>query len=146
MLTKLMIDMKNALKNKDKTKLLALRNMISTIKAKQIDIGKTLSDDEISKILQGISKKLKDSIVQYKNGNRNDLVKTEEIELKVVESYLPKQLNKNQLKKIIHEVIIKCGATSMADIKNVMPILMTKIAGKGDGKLASTLVREILQK
>ena len=58
MLTNLMADMKVAMKNKDKNKLLALRNMISTIKAKQIDIGKSLSDDESSIILQKIAKKL----------------------------------------------------------------------------------------
>ena len=140
-----MVDMKEAMKNKDKNKLLALRNMISTIKAKQIDRGKTLSNDESIKIVQGIAKKLKDSITQYKNGNREDLADTELIELNFVESYLPEQLTKDDLRKIVQEVINESGATSMADMKNVMPLLMPKIAGKGDGKLASNLVREILQ-
>ena len=146
MLTNLMVDMKEAMKNKDKNKLLALRNMISTIKAKQIDSGKTLSNDESIKIVQGIAKKLKDSITQYKNGNREDLAETEQIELNFVKSYLPEQLTEDNLRKIVQEVITECGATSMADMKNVMPLLMPKIAGKGDGKLASKLVREILQK
>ena len=141
-----MVDMKEAMKNKDKNKLLALRNMISTIKARQIDSGKTLSNDESIKIVQGIAKKLKDSITQYKNGNREDLADTELIELNFVESYLPEQLTKDDLRKIVQEVINESGATSMADMKNVMPLLMPKIAGKGDGKLASKLVREILQK
>jgi len=146
MLTNLMVDMKEAMKNKDKNKLLALRNMISTIKARQIDSRKTLSNDESIKIVQGIAKKLKDSITQYRNGNREDLAETEQIELNFVESYLPEQLTEDNLRKIVQEVITESGATSMADMKNVMPLLMPKIAGKGDGKLASKLVREILQK
>ena len=145
MLTNLMADMKDAMKNKDKNKLLALRNMISTIKAKQIDSGKILSNDESIKIVQGIAKKLKDSINQYKNGNRIDLAETEQIELNFVESYLPEQLTEDDLRKIVQEVITESSATSMADMKNVMPLLMPEIAGKGDGKLASNLVREILQ-
>ena len=145
MLTNLMVDMKEAMKNKDKNKLLALRNMISTIKAKQIDSGKTLTNDESIKIVQGIAKKLKDSITQYKNGNREDLAETEQIELNFVKSYLPEQLTENDLRKIVQEVITESGATSMTDMKNVMTLLMPKIAGKGDGKLASNLVREILQ-
>jgi len=145
MLTNLMADMKEAMRNKDKNKLLALRNMISTIKAKQIDSGKTLSNDESIKIVQGIAKKIKDSITQYKNGNREDLAETEQIELNFVESYLPEQLTEDNLRKIVQEVITESGATSMADMKNVMPLLMPLIAGRGDGKLASNLVREILQ-
>ena len=145
MLTNLMVDMKEAMKNKDKHKLLALRNMISTIKARQIDSRKMLSNDESIKIMQGIAKKLKDSITQYKNGNRDDLAETEQVELNFVESYLPEQLTEDDLRKIVQEVITESGATSMPDMKNVMPLLMPRIAGKGDGKLASNLVREILQ-
>ena len=91
------------------------------------------------------AKKLKDSITQYKNGNRIDLAETEQIELNFVESYLPEQLTEDDLRKIVQEVITESGATSMADMKNIMPLLMPKIAGKGDGKLASNLVRKILQ-
>ena len=145
MLTNLMVDMNEAMKIKDKNKLLALRNMISTIKASQIDSRKTLSKDESIKIVQGIAKKLKDSITQYKNGNREDLAETEQIELNFVESYLPEQLTENDLRRIVQEVITEIGATSMADIKKIMPLLMPKIEGKGDGKLASKLVRGILQ-
>ena len=139
-----MADMKEAMKNKDKNKLLALRNMISAIKAKQIDTGRTLSIDESIIILQKIAKKLKDSIIQYKNGNRDDLVIIEQRELDIVKSYLPEQLTEDDLRKIVQDVIAESGATSIADMKTVMPILIPKIAGKGDGKLASNLVRKIL--
>ena len=145
MLTTLMTDMKNAMKNKEKDRLQALRNMISNIKAKQIDFGKTLTDDESVKLVQGMAKKLKDSIEQYKNGGREDLAQNEQNELNVVKSYLPKQLNEDELRVIVKNTIAESGATSMADMKKVMPLLMPKISGKGDGKLASNIVREILQ-
>ena len=145
MLSNLMADMKEAMKNKEKERLQAVRNMIAAIKAKQIDSGKTLSDEDAIKLVQGMAKKLKDSIVQYKNGGREDLAQNEQNELNVVESYLPKQLNVDELREIVKETITESGATSMADMKKVMPLLMPKIAGKGDGKLASNIVREILQ-
>ena len=145
MLSNLMADMKEAMKNKDKERLQAIRNMIAAIKAKQIDSRRVLSNDEAVKLVLGMAKKLKDSIEQYKNGGREDLAQNELNELNVVESYLPKQLNENELREIVKETISACGAKSMADIKNVMPLLMPKIAGKGDGKLASNIVRDILQ-
>ena len=140
-----MADMKNAMKKKEKEKLLALRNIISSIKAKQIDSGKTLTDDESIKLIQGMAKKLKDSIEQYKNGGRDDLAENEQSELSIVESYLPEQMSEAVLRDIVKETIKESGASSMADMKNVMPLLMPKIAGKGDGKLASNIVKEILQ-
>ena len=145
MLSNLMADMKEAMKNKERERLQAIRNMIAAIKAKQIDSGKTLSDEDAIKLIQGMAKKLKDSIVQYKNGGREDLAQNEQNELNVVESYLPRQLNEDELREIVKETITESGATSMADMKKVMPLLMPKIAGKGDGKLASNIVREILQ-
>ena len=145
MLSNLMADMKEAMKNKEKERLQAVRNMIAAIKAKQIDSGETLSDEDAIKLVQGMAKKLKDSIVQYKNGGREDLAQNEQNELNVVESYLPKQLNVDELREIVKETITESGASSMADMKKVMPLLMSKIAGKGDGKLASNIVREILQ-
>ena len=137
--------MKNAMKKKEKEKLLALRNIISSIKAKQIDSGKTLTDDESIKLIQGMAKKLKDSIEQYKNGGRDDLAENEQSELSIVESYLPEQMSEAVLRDIVKETIKESGASSMADMKNVMPLLMPKIAGKGDGKLASNIVKELLQ-
>ena len=140
-----MADMKEAMKNKEKERLQAVRNMIAAIKAKQIDSGETLSDEDAIKLVQGMAKRLKDSIEQYKNGGREDLAQNEQNELNVVESYLPKQLNVDELREIVKETITESGASSMADMKKVMPLLMSKIAGKGDGKLASNIVREILQ-
>jgi len=144
MLSKLMADMKDAMKNKEKDRLLTLRNMISTVKAKQIDSGKTLSDDEIIKLIQGMAKKIKDSIEQYINGHREDLAEKEQLELEIIKKYLPTQLSEDELRVIVKEVIAESGATSMADMKSVMPLLMPRIAGKGDGKLASNIVKEVL--
>jgi len=106
MLSNLMADMKEAMKNKERERLQAIRNMIAAIKAKQIDSGKTLSDEDAIKLIQGMAKKLKDSIVQYKNGGREDLAQNEQNELNVVESYLPRQLKEDELREIVKENII----------------------------------------
>ena len=88
MLSKLMADMKTAMKNKEKDRLLTLRSMISAIKARQIDSGKTLSDDEAIKLIQSMAKKIRDSIEQYKSGNREDLANKEQRELNILNSFL----------------------------------------------------------
>ncbi|MAJ45304.1 MAG: glutamyl-tRNA amidotransferase [Candidatus Marinimicrobia bacterium] len=146
MLSNLMADMKVAMKKKEKERLQVIRNMISLIKAKQIDLGKTLSDEEAVKLIQSMAKKIKDSIEQYKNGGREDLAKSELNELNIVNSYLPKQLSDDELREIVKETISESKAITMADMNKVMPLLMPKIAGKGDGKIASNIVKEILQR
>lgn len=144
MLNTLMTEMKTAMKAGNKTRLQALRNMISALKAKQIDSGKTLTDEEAIKLFQGMAKKLRDSIEQYGKGGRTDLAENEKNELDILETFLPEQMSEDELRKIIQETISDVGAESMADMRSVMPVIMPKIAGKADGKMASNIVREIL--
>ena len=146
MLNKLMIDMRKAMKEKEKKRVQAIRNIVSLVKSKQIDSGKNLSDKEIILIIQSHAKKLKDSIEQYKKGNREDLARDEKVELNYTESYLPEQLNESELRVIVTELINSMGAKSLKDMKDIMPKLMQQISGKGDGKMASNIVREILSR
>ncbi len=144
MLSKFSEDLKTALKAHEKLKVTALRNIIAKVKAIQIDRKEQLTDADIQKILLSYSKQLKDSIDQYQAAGRADLVDNEAAELSIVESYLPEQLTEAEIKTIVQRIISESGATSMADMGKVMPLVMQAISGKGDGKIASKLVREFL--
>ena len=136
--------LKDAMVAKDKKRIGTLRNILAKLKLKEIEKKEALTDIESLKVLQSMSKQLKDSIEQYKNGNRNDLVKNEAEELKILNEFLPAPLNKKELDNIIQDTIKKCGASSMKDMGKVMGIIISKTKGRGDGSLISKIVKESL--
>ena len=144
MLHQIEIDLKDALKNQDKTKVGVLRILISKCKNKSIATGKPLEDSEVMKVLQTAAKQHKESIKLYKQGERNDLVNQETAELNIVEAYLPSMMTEDEIKSIVSSVIEETGASSMADFGKVMPQVMKKGAGKIDGGVAQNLLKELL--
>ena len=144
MLKKIEKDMMSALKNKEKEKAGSLRLIISKCKNKAIELGRDLSDSEIIKVLQTAAKQHKESIKMYKEGNRSDLVEQETTELGFVEDYLPSMMDEVEVKELIKQIIEEVGATDMSDFGKVMPIVMKKGAGKIDGSLAQSIVKELL--
>ena len=144
MLSRLMNDMKSAMKAGDKAELGALRNLIGKVKAKQIDSGKTLTDDECIKVMATSAKQLKDSIHQYKNGGRDDLAKNEAFELSIVERYLPEQMSEDDVRAIVQKTIADVGAESMKDMGKVMGVAMKAVGGEADGSIVQKMVREEL--
>lgn len=144
MLKKIEKDMMSALKNKEKEKAGSLRLIISKCKNKAIELGRDLSDSEVIKVLQTAAKQHKESIKMYKEGNRSDLVEQETTELGFVEDYLPSMMDEVEVKELIKQIIEEVGATDMSDFGKVMPIVMKKGAGKIDGSLAQSIVKELL--
>ena len=144
MLKKIEKDMMSALKNKEKEKAGSLRLIISKCKNKAIELGRDLSDSEVIKVLQTAAKQHKESIKMYKEGNRNDLVEQETTELGFVEDYLPSMMDEVEVKELIKQIIEEVGATNMSDFGKVMPNVMKKGAGKIDGSLAQSIVKELL--
>ncbi|MFL2485427.1 MAG: GatB/YqeY domain-containing protein [Candidatus Neomarinimicrobiota bacterium] len=144
MLQKIENDLKEALKNQDKTKSGILRLLISKCKNKSIATGKPLEDSEVMKVLQTAAKQHKESIKLYKQGNRSDLVDQETAELSVVEGYLPSMMTEDEIKAIVLSVIDKTGASSMADFGKVMPEVMKQGSGKIDGGVAQNILKELL--
>ncbi len=141
---KIVADMKEAMKAKDMTKVSTLRLLLSEIKNKEIDKKGELTDEEIYALIQKAVKQRKESIEQYRSGGRNDLVQKEEAELKILESYLPEQLSKDELERIIEEAIKETGATTMKDMGKVMKIVMPKVKGRADGKIVNEMVKKKL--
>ncbi len=137
-------DMKQAMKNKDKLKLSVIRMVRSAIKNAEIESKSTLSDDEIITVLNRELKQRRDSLQEFKNAGREDLVEGLLAEIEILHQYLPEQLSEQELKDIIQSVINEVGATSKKDMGKVMGALIPKINGRADGKLASQLVQEYL--
>ena len=144
MLKQIETDMMEALKNKEKEKAGVLRLLISKCKNKAIELGRDLTDQEVIKVLQSAAKQHKESIKMYKEGNRDDLVNAETIELQFVESYLPAMMDEKDVRSLIESIIQEVGATEMSDFGKVMPQVMKKGAGKIDGNVAQSIVKELL--
>ena len=144
MLKQIEKDMMEALKNQEKEKAGVLRLLISKCKNKAIELGHDLSDQEVVKVLQTAAKQHKESIKMYKEGNRDDLVNAEMSELQFVESYLPAMMDEKDVRSLIEGVVQEVGATQMSDFGKVMPQVMKKGAGKIDGNIAQSIVKELL--
>lgn len=138
-------DMYASMKAGDKTKAGTLRVAIAGLKDKRIAKREDLSEDEQVKVIQTLVKQRRESIEMYNKGDRQDLVDREKKEISFLEVYLPAQMSTEDLKIMIAGIISETGASGMADIGKVMPIIMQKGAGKVDGKTAQALARELLQ-
>tara|TARA_B100000953_G_scaffold291655_1_gene278031 strand:- start:497 stop:937 length:441 start_codon:yes stop_codon:yes gene_type:complete len=137
--------LKIAMKESKKDKVLAIRNILEKIKKIEVDSQKELDENEIIKIISKYAKQLRESIVQFKAGNRLDLVEKEEKELKIVEEFLPQQLSKEKINQIVQDVIKELNAKNMSDMGMVMKKIMDITKGAADGKLISEAVRGYLR-
>ena len=144
MLEQLQEELIAAMKTKDKATLIGLRNIIGKLKTKNIEKGTFLTNQECVQILQSLEKQLKDSILQYKKGGRNDLAKIEEFELKLLEKYLPEQLSTDEIRKKVQYSIKSIGAKSIQDIGQVMGAVMKELSGSANGNIVMKIVREEL--
>ena len=146
MINQITADLKLAMKSQDKPRILGLRNLLGKLKARQIDKGTELNNQECIKILNSAAKQLKDSIEQYSNANRLDLAEKENYELLLVENYLPKPISEDDVKEIILKTIDENNVDSMDDMGKIMGIVMNKFAGSVDGNIVHKIVREALSK
>jgi len=139
-------DMKTAMKAKaeGKQRLSVIRMVRSAVRQIEIDDKKELNDNEVIDIIMKEVKMRKDSIEEFKKGNRDDLVVQTEAEIAVLMPYLPQQLSEEELRSIIKEAVEKSGASSKKEMGKVMGLLMPKVKGRADGKLVNMIVRDIL--
>ena len=136
--------LKASMKKGDKKNVLAIRNILEKIKNVQVDSKEELNENQIIKIIAKHAKQLRESIVQFENGNRLDLAEKEQEELKIAEQFLPAQLSEHEIKDIVINVIKDLNATQMSDMGKVMKAVIDQTKGNADGKLISTFVRESL--
>ena len=137
-------DMYKAMKEKEKERINALRNIIGKLKYKYIDKRDKLTEQEEIKVIQSLAKQRRESMEMYKQGGRNDLVETETKELSIIEEYLPQAMSEEEVRRLVRKTVKETGAESMSDLGKVMPLVMKKGAGKVDGKIAQEILRELL--
>lgn len=143
----IMAQMKDAMKAKDEAGLRGLRAIKAAILIAKTSggSGELTADDEM-KLLQKLVKQRKDSLEIFQQQGRTDLAKKEEEEIAIIEKFLPKQLDADELKTIIASIITEVGAVSAADMGKVMGVASKQLAGKADGKTISAVVKELLSK
>ena len=131
-------DMNIAMKSQDSVKLGVLRFMLSEIKNKEIDAKHELNDDEVIGLLRTEVKRRNEAIVQFKQGNRMDLAEKEEVELLIINSYLPAMMETTDIEAVVTRVI---ESTDSRDFGQIMKQVMQELGGQADGKTVSEIVR-----
>ncbi len=144
----ILADLKEAMKNKQQDRLNVLRSIKSKLLEREISERKggeaTLSDDQVTEVLMKAAKQRKESIEQFQEGGRDDLVAQEQKELNIIESYLPEMLSEEEVRDIARKKIEELGAENMADMGQVMGSLMSELKGQAEGSLVSKVVKEEL--
>ena len=139
-------DIRLAMLARDKERLEALRNVKKVlIEAKTAKSGgEELSDDAALKAISKLVKQGRDSAEIYKEQNRMDLYEPEMVQVKILEEYLPKQMEDAELTTVIKAIIEKTGATSIKEMGKVIGLASKELAGKADGRLISDKVKSLL--
>lgn len=137
-------NMKTAMKSGDKAVLQFTRNLHAAIRKKEIDDRKDLIDAEIVKLISTMIKQREESIAQFKQGGREDLVAAEESEAQYLRQFMPAQLSADEIKPLVAAAVAESGAKDAKDLGKVMKVLLPRVQGKADGKLVNQLVKEAL--
>lgn len=139
---KILKDLMLSMKNKEKEKLSVLRMVKGAIQLEEIEKKKELDDNEVIAVLSKQIKTRKESINEFKKGNREDLVSQTENEIKILQEYMPEQLSEEEVSKIIDDAIGEVNPQTNSDMGKIMKIVTPKLTGKADMSNVSKLVKE----
>ena len=137
-------DMQAAMRSGDKARLSVIRMALAGVKQREVDTRRPLDDAGVQTVIERMIKQGKDSLTQFRDGGRADLVAKEEAEIKVLQTYLPQPLSEAELDTFIIECIEAAGATSVKDLGKVMGVIKTRAAGRVDMSTVSARVRTLL--
>jgi uncharacterized protein YqeY len=142
-------DLKEAMRQRDEVRKRTIRSVIAALKAAETELDAhgqrvRLGETDILALVSKQAKQRQDSIVEYRKGNRPDLVAEEEAELAILQEYLPRQLSREEIEAKVRQTIEEVGATGPRDIGKVMRPLMAELRGRADGGLVNKVVRELL--
>ncbi|OIO19861.1 MAG: aspartyl-tRNA amidotransferase [Candidatus Magasanikbacteria bacterium CG_4_9_14_0_2_um_filter_41_10] len=138
-------DMVVAMKAKNSEHVRVLRNAIAAIKNTMIEKGEAFTDDDALASVAAQVKQLKDAIIDFQAGGRDDLVAQNMADIGILETYLPEQLADEALEKIVAETLSEIGVTTPQDIGKAMGAVMKKVQGQADGTRVKTVVIKLLQ-
>lgn len=137
-------DLKTAMKSGDTRRREILRLLMAAFKQVEVDRRVTLSDVDVTGLLITEAKKRRESIDEMTRAGRTELAAQEQYELEAIEGYLPRQLNREEVERIVSEAIAETGATDPKDMGRVMGAAMPRLRGQADGKLVNEIVRQKL--
>lgn len=141
---RLTAEMKEAMKSRDALRLSTIRGVISSVKNRDIELRRELSEAEITETIVTLCKQRRESIRLFKEAGRQELVDKEEAELALLMGFLPQQLTREELVSLVDRAIAETSATSGKDMGKVMKALLPSVSGRADGKLVSEVVKEKL--
>lgn len=136
--------MKDAMKKKEKERLNVIRSVKSSLQNEAIKLGNDLSEDDVLTVLNREMKQRKESLHEFEQANREDLVEKTKSEIEFLQVYMPSQLSVEELQQVVNETILEVGAKSRADMGKVMGAIMPKVKGRADGGKVKQLVQNTL--
>jgi hypothetical protein len=134
-------DLKAAMRERAQLRLDTIRMLKSAIKYREIELMKPLDDAGVLTVIASEIKRRRDSVEQYRAGNRADLADKEEAEIALLQVYLPKQLSSDELRAKVDEAVAKVGAQGPKDMGAVMKALLPEVQGRAEGKAVSDMVK-----
>jgi len=137
-------DLKTAMKAKEKIKVETIRMVRAQLKDFQIAKRDELTQEDEISVLTNAAKKRKEALELYEKSDRQDLIEQEKQELEIISAYLPAQLSKEEVEKVVLKVMEEVGASSPQDLGKVMGATMKDLKGKADGRMVQEIVREKL--
>ena len=137
-------DLKEAMKNKDSFKLGVIRMIKGAMQLEKKDPRAELTDDEMIKVISKQIKMRNDAINEFKKADRQDLISQNEKEIEILNSYLPPKLSDEEVNKILDEAFSLVNPTSSKDMGKIMKEVSSKVAGRADMSVVSTLIRDRL--
>ena len=136
--------MKEALRSRDTLRLETIRGARGAIRNKEIEIGESLGEDGILRVIRALVKQRSDSIEQFRAAGRDDLVEKESAERAVLMAYLPAAPDETEVERVVREMIAEVGATSPKEMGRVMKPALERLGPAADGKLVSQIARRLL--
>jgi uncharacterized protein YqeY len=137
-------DLNDAMRARDEIRKTALRMLLAAIKNAEIEARAPLDDAALVLVAQKQVKQRRESILEFRKANREDLVEKEQAELVLLEAYLPQQVDRAEVEAAARKLVAETGASGPRDIGKVMPPLVKQFSGRADGRLINEVVRELL--
>ena len=135
--------MKSAMKARDKNRLKTIRLALSEIKRVEVDTRNEQSDAQIITILDKMVKQRRESIKQFKIGGRQELAAQEELEIEILNEFLPQALSEEEINSLIHSAIANSQAESVQDMGKVMAIIKPQVIGRADMAIISKKIKSL---
>ena len=145
LLEKIINEMHSSMKSGDKIKSNALRTLVAKLKDQQIKLRKEISDEETLKVIKTLVKQRKESSEIFSKAGRTELAEKENLEISILKKYLPEMISDDEIRILVKNIVNDIGAKDLSDIGKVMPLVMQKGKGQVDGKLANSILRELLE-